>query len=100
MKNATIKTSDYLFMQFRTAMPTLDQVCDMYYPHITNKAKRLEKARDGEFPFCCFKFDNSQKAPYFVDIFDLAFVLEEKYKAQFEDYKKLMQSVLKSDQDK
>ena len=99
MKNATIKTSDYLFMQFRTAMPTLDQV-DMYYPHITNKAKRLEKARDGEFPFCCFKFDNSQKAPYFVDIFDLAFVLEEKYKSQFEDYKKLMQSVLKSDQDK
>ena len=96
----TIKVSDYLFMMFRTFTPTLDQVCDMYYPHITNKAKRLEKARDGEFPFCCFKFDESQKAPYFVDIFDLAFVLEEKYKSQFEDYKKLMQSILKSDQHK
>lgn len=100
MKNATIKTSDYLFMQFRTTTLTLDQVCDVYYPHIRSKAKRLEKARDGEFPFCCFKIDDSQKAPYLVDIFDLAFVLEEKYKSQFEDYKKLMQSVLKSDERK
>lgn len=100
MKNtiASIKISDYLFMMFRTLTPTLDQVCDLYYPHISSKAKRLEKARDGGFPFCCFKIDDSQKAPYLVDIFDLAFVLEEKYKPQFEDYKKLMQSVLKSDQ--
>ena len=96
MKNATIKTSDYLFMQFRTAMPTLDRVCDIYYPHLS-KAKRLEKARNGEFPFCCFKLDTSQKAPYFVDIIDLAFVLEERYKAQLEEFKNFMQSVLKSD---
>lgn len=100
MQNTLMKVSDYLFMIFRTCTPTLDQVCDVYYPHITSKAKRLEKARDGEFPFCCFKFDESQKAPYFVDIFDLAFVLEVKYKSQLEDYKKLMQSVLKPDQDK
>ena len=78
------------------AMPTLDQVCDIYYPHLS-KAKRLEKARNGEFPFCCFKLDTSQKAPYFVDIIDLAFVLEERYKAQLEEFKNFMQSVLKSD---
>ena len=88
MKNATIKTSDYLFMQFRTATPTLDQVCDIYYPHLS-KAKRLEKVRNGEFPFFCFKLDASQKAPYFVDIIDLAFVLEEKYKAQRDDFDNL-----------
>ena len=88
MKNATIKTSDYLFMQFRTATPTLDQVCDIYYPHLS-KAKRLEKARNVEFPFCCFKLDTSQKAPYFVDIIDLAFVLEEKYKDQRDDFDNL-----------
>ncbi|WP_151980739.1 pyocin activator PrtN family protein [Acinetobacter guerrae] len=99
MKNAAIKTSDYLFMQFRTLTPTLEQVCDVYYPHLS-KAKILEKARNEEFPFCCFKLDTSQKAPYFVDIIDLAFVLEEKYKSQFEDYKKLIQSVLKPDQHK
>ena len=97
MKSAIIKASDYLFLQFRTATPTLDQVCDMYYPHIISKAKRLEKARNVEFPFCCFKLDTSQKAPYFVDIIDLAFVLEERYKAQLEEFKNFMQSVLKSD---
>ena len=80
MKNATIKTSDYLFMQFRTATPPLDQVCDIYYPHLS-KAKRL--------PFFCFKLDASQKAPYFVDIIDLAFVLEEKYKDQRDDFDNL-----------
>ena len=99
MNTIRIKTSDYLFMQFRTTTPTLDQVCDIYYPHLS-KAKRLEKARSGEFPFCCFKLDTSQKAPYFIDIIDLAFILEEKYKSQFEDHKKLMQSVLKLDQNK
>ena len=88
MKNATIKTSDYLFMHFRTATPTLDQVCDIYYPHLS-KAKRLEKVRNGEFPFFCFKLDTSQKAPYFVDIIDLAFVLEEKYKDQRDDFDNL-----------
>ena len=88
MKNATIKTSDYLSMQFRTATPTLDQVCDIYYPHLS-KAKRLEKVRNGEFPFFCFKLDTSQKAPYFVDIIDLAFVLEEKYKDQRDDFDNL-----------
>ena len=98
MKSAIIKASDYLCLQFRTATPTLDQVCDMYYPHITSKAKRLEKARDGEFPFCCFKFDESQKAPYFVDIFDLAFVLDKRYNEQAKEYEIFTKSALTNSQ--
>ncbi len=78
MKSAIIKASDYLFLQFRTATPTLDQVCDMYYPHITSKAKRLEKLVMESFHFAALSLMTSQKAPYFVDIIDLAFVLEEK----------------------
>lgn len=99
MSTLRIKTSDYLFMQFKTATPSLDQVCDVYYPHLS-RAKRLEKARNMEFPFLCYRLDDSQKSPYLVDILDLAFVLENRYKSQFEDYKKLMQSNLKSDQNK
>lgn len=94
-----MKASDYLFMQFRTMTPSLDQICDVYYPHLS-RAKRLEKARNMEFPFLCYRLDESQKSPYLVDIFDLAFVLENRYKAQLEEFKKFMQSVLKPDQDK
>lgn len=97
MDKTTIQTSDYLFMMFRTFNPTLEQVCDIYYPHLS-KAKRLEKARNKEFPFVCYKLDDSQKAPYLVDILDLAFVLEQKFKAQYTEYQKFMQSILKSDQ--
>uniref|UniRef100_UPI003FCC78B7 pyocin activator PrtN family protein n=1 Tax=Acinetobacter sp. TaxID=472 RepID=UPI003FCC78B7 len=84
-------------MQFKTITPSLDQVCDVYYPHLS-RAKRLEKARNLEFPFFCFRIDDSQKSPYLVDILDLAFFLEKRYQAQHEDSKKFMQSVLKSDQ--
>ena len=73
--------------------------CDVYYPHLS-RAKRLEKARNMEFPFLCYRLDESQKSPYLVDIFDLAFVLENRYKAQLEEFKKFMQSILKSDQHK
>lgn len=99
MQNTLMKASDYLFMQFRTMTPSLDQICDVYYPHLS-RAKRLEKARNMEFPFLCYRLDESQKSPYLVDIFDLAFVLENRYKAQLEEFKKFMQSVLKSDQHK
>ena len=40
--------SDYLFMQFKTMTPTLEQVAAMYYPHLS-KAKILEKARKRNF---------------------------------------------------
>ncbi|ENU79724.1 hypothetical protein F975_02353 [Acinetobacter sp. ANC 3789] len=88
MNKTPIKTSDYLFLQFRTITPTLEQVGAIYYSHLS-KAKLFEKAKKMEFPFVCYKIDESQKSPYFVDIFDLAFVLEETYKSQLDDFYKI-----------
>lgn len=85
MNGTTLKTSDYLFMQFKTLTPTLEQVCTVYYP-LLSRAKVLEKARNMEFPFVCFKIDKSQKSPYLVDIFDLAFVLDQNYKDQLAEF--------------
>lgn len=90
MNGKTLKISDYLFMQFRTLTPTLEQVCEVYYPHLS-RTKVLEKGRKMEFPFVCFKIDNSQKSPYLVDILDLGFVLEKNYKEQAEEFNKFHQ---------
>ncbi len=71
MKAGKINLSDYLFMQFKTITPTLDQIGEMYYPHLS-KAKLLEKARKMEFPFPCYRIDESQKAPYLVNLTDFS----------------------------
>ena len=89
--------SDYLFMQFKTMTPTLEQVGAMYYPHLS-KAKILEKARKKEFPFICYKIDESQKSPYLVDIFDLAFVLDKRYNEQAKEYEIFTKSALTNSQ--
>jgi hypothetical protein len=89
--------SDYLFMQFKTMTPTLEQVAAMYYPHLS-KAKILEKARKKEFPFICYKIDESQKSPYLVDIFDLAFVLDKRYNEQAKEYEIFTKSALTNSQ--
>ncbi|MEK5765253.1 pyocin activator PrtN family protein, partial [Acinetobacter junii] len=65
-----LKTADYLFMKYRSMTVLLDEIVRDYYPHLS-KIKVLEKARNQEFPFSCFKLDKSQKAPYFVHIQDL-----------------------------
>ncbi|CAI3161608.1 hypothetical protein MWMV7_MWMV7_03283 [Acinetobacter calcoaceticus] len=78
--NPVLKISDYVFIQFRTSIPTLKKVGEIYYPHLS-KAKLLEKARKMEFPFVCYKLDESQKLPYLVDIIDLAFILKQRYQA-------------------
>ena len=41
MNKVQMNLSDYLFMQFKTMTPTLEQVGAMYYPHLS-KAKLLE----------------------------------------------------------
>jgi len=71
MNDTTLKISDYLFMQFKTMTPTLDQICAAYYPHL-KKEQFLEKARKKEFPFPCYRIDDSQKSPYFVNIFEFS----------------------------
>ncbi|MEE9903125.1 MAG: pyocin activator PrtN family protein [Acinetobacter haemolyticus] len=71
METGKINLSDYLFMQFKTLTPTLDQICATYYPHL-KKEQLLEKARKKEFPFPCYRIDESQKSPYFVNIFEFS----------------------------
>lgn len=97
MSKAQMNLSDYLFMQFKTMTPTLEQVAAMYYPHLS-KAKILEKARKKEFPFICYKIDESQKSPYLVDIFDLAFVLDKRYNEQAKEYEIFTKSALTNSQ--
>lgn len=97
MNKVQMNLSDYLFMQFKTMTPTLEQVAAMYYPHLS-KAKILEKARKKEFPFICYKIDESQKSPYLVDIFDLAFVLDKRYHEQAKEYEIFTKSVLTNSQ--
>ncbi|HCL60460.1 pyocin activator PrtN family protein [Acinetobacter baumannii] len=97
MSTVKMNLSDYLFMQFKTMTPTLEQVAAMYYPHLS-KAKILEKARKKEFPFICYKIDESQKSPYLVDIFDLAFVLDKRYNEQAKEYEIFTKSALTNSQ--
>ena len=97
MNTVKMSLSDYLFMQFKTMTPTLEQVGAMYYPHLS-KAKLLEKARKKEFPFICYKIDESQKSPYLVDIFDLAFVLDKRYNEQAKEYEIFTKSALTNSQ--
>ena len=85
-----LSTSDYLFMKYRSMTVLLDEVVKDYYPHLS-KVKVLEKARNQEFPFSCFKLDKSQKAPYFVHIKDLAHVLDLQYKYANQDHVTLHQ---------
>ena len=97
MNKVQMNLSDYLFMQFKTMTPTLEQVAAMYYPHLS-KEKILEKARKKEFPFICYKIDESQKSPYLVDIFDLAFVLDKRYNEQAKEYEIFTKSALTNSQ--
>ncbi|MEN3979486.1 MULTISPECIES: pyocin activator PrtN family protein [Acinetobacter] len=71
MNKVQMNLSDYLFMQFKTITPTLEQVGAMYYPHLS-KAKLLEKARNMDFPFPCYRIDDSQKAPYLINLADFS----------------------------
>ena len=97
MSTVKMNLSDYLFMQFKTMTPTLEQVGAMYYPHLS-KAKILEKARKKEFPFICYKIDESQKSPYLVDIIDLAFVLNKRYNEQAKEFETFTKSALTASQ--
>ena len=97
MKVGKINLSDYLFMQFKTMTPTLDKVGEVYYHHLS-KAKLLEKARKMEFPFVCYKLDESQKSPYLVDIIDLAFVLNTRYEEQAKEFQSFIKGTLAAPQ--
>ena len=97
MSTVKMNLSDYLFMQFKTMTPTLEQVGAMYYPHLS-KAKLLEKAKKMEFPFVCFKLEKKKKSPYLVDIIDLAFVLNKRYNEQAKEFETFTKSALTASQ--
>ncbi len=81
-----LKTADYLFLKFRSTFIKLDDVCNEFYPHLC-KEKVLEKVRQQKFPFTCFRIDESQKGFLFVEINELAKVLDEIYVNNYESFK-------------
>ena len=74
-----LTTEDYLFLKFRTLTPKLEDICEEYYPHL-KKEKVLERARNKAFPFPCYRIDESQKAPYFINLNDFAIFLDRVYR--------------------
>lgn len=73
-----LRTVDCLFMKYQETFVPLELIGKDFFSHLS-KAKLLEKARNQQFPFACFRIDDSQKAPYFVNIKDLARVLDNQY---------------------
>ncbi|MBI0395450.1 MULTISPECIES: pyocin activator PrtN family protein [Acinetobacter] len=90
-----LNTADYLFLKFHSTLIKLDDVSKEYYPHLC-KEKVLEKARQQKFPFTCFRIDESQKGPFFVEIHELANVLDELYKKGYQNFKDSTKTALKS----
>ncbi|KAF1020815.1 MAG: hypothetical protein GAK29_03537 [Acinetobacter bereziniae] len=90
-----LNTIDYLFLKFRSTFIKLDDVSKEYYPHLC-KEKVLEKARQQKFPFTCFRIDESQKGAFFVEIHELASVLDELYKKGYQNFKASTQTASKS----
>ncbi|WP_228157527.1 pyocin activator PrtN family protein [Acinetobacter sp. AM] len=74
----SISTYNYLFLKFGNPMPLLDDVCKVFYPHLS-KENILEKARKMDFPFKCVRLDKSQKSPYFIDLKDLSIAIDKAF---------------------
>ena len=90
-----LKSIDYLFLKFKSVTPKLEDIAEEYYPHLS-KEKVLEKARQQKFPFTCFRIDESQKGPFFVEINELAQVLDDLYKKGYQNFKASTQNTIKS----
>lgn len=83
-----ISTQDYLFLQFGKVVVELREVCQIYYPHL-KPSQINKKASVQEFPFPCFRLADSQKAPYFVYISELAKAIEKARETVKIDHSKL-----------
>ncbi|MGF2880834.1 pyocin activator PrtN family protein [Acinetobacter johnsonii] len=81
-----LNTADYLFLKFKSTFIKLEDVSKEYYPHLC-KEKVLEKARQQKFPFTCFRIDESQKGPFFVNIVELATALDEIYNKGYQNFR-------------
>jgi hypothetical protein len=90
-----LNTADYLFLKFKSTLIKLDDVSKEYYPHLC-KEKVLEKARQKKFPFTCFRIDESQKGTFFVEIHELAQVLDDIYKNSYQSFRSSTQKAINS----
>ena len=81
-----LNTAHYLFLKFKSTFIKLEDVSKEYYPHLC-KEKVLEKARQQKFPFTCFRIDESQKGPFFVNIVELATALDEIYNKGYQNFR-------------
>jgi hypothetical protein len=89
-----LNTTDYLFLKFRSTFIRLDDIAKEYYSHLS-KEKVLEKARQQKFPFTCFRIDESQKGAFFVDIHELAEVLDKIYRKSYQSFHASAQKSIK-----
>jgi len=79
-------TYDYLFLKYRSVVVKLVDIADDYYPAL-KKTTLNKMATENDFPFPVFKMDQkSRTAPYFVNIKDLAEVLDRQYQEASKDY--------------
>lgn len=90
-----LKTIDYLFLKYRTLHIKLEDITKEFYPHLC-KEKVLERARQKKFPFACFRFDDSQKSPFFVHIHELANAFDEIYGKSHSIFQNTTQKTIQS----
>ncbi|QOW41977.1 hypothetical protein G0027_03360 [Acinetobacter indicus] len=90
-----LSTTDYLFLKFRSTFIKLEDIRKEYYPHLCIE-KMQEKARQQRFPFTCFRIDESQKGAFFVEIHELANVMDEIYLKSYQSFKASIQKSIQS----
>lgn len=90
-----LSTFDYLFLKFRSLHVKLEDVAQEYYPHLC-KERMLERVRQNRFPFSCFRMDDSQKGTLFVDIRELADVIDDIYRKQHTIFQNRTQKAIQS----
>lgn len=90
-----LSTFDYLFLKFRSLHVKLEDVVKEYYPHLC-KERMLERVRQNRFPFSCFRMDDSQKGTLFVNIRELAEVIDDIYRKQHTIFQNRTQKAIQS----
>lgn len=71
---------------FNGADVPLEKVVAHYFPHLSEREWKRRAAVQG-FPFPCFRADKSQKAPWLVNVNELAAYLDRVEKEAARDYR-------------
>jgi hypothetical protein len=71
-----MSTLELLRAQFDTVRPTVDQVMAKYFPHISSRKHFLREVKTGRIKLPVHKAYDSRKAPYVVQLADLATFLD------------------------